>query len=92
MSSFPSVPENKHHMPLLLPETQVPLPGQTLAALEAQFRACLLKLKFCSVPLGKLPEDCTIGVVIELHEQGTPKNVKHIYPSIYIVFRVRSSH
>lgn len=76
MSSFPSVPESKHHMPLLLPETQVPLPGQTLLGLEAQFRACLQKLKFCSVPLGDLPKDCTIGVVIELHdEDGTPQNV-----------------
>lgn len=92
MSSFPSVPENKHHMPLLLPETQVPLPGQTLAALEAQFRACLLKLKFCSVSLGKLPDDCTIGVVIELHEQGTPKNVKHIYPSIHSVWSSLPPH
>lgn len=87
MTSFPLVPENKHHVPLLQPESEMPLPGQTLANLEAQFRACLQKLKFCSVPLGKLPRDSTIGVVIELHDEGgVPQNVGSTHWRVTPVF------
>lgn len=77
MSSFPSVPPNKHHTPLLQPEDDVHLSGEALANLEAQFRACLMKLNVCSEPLGKLPENCTFGLAIELNdEQATLNNVK----------------
>ncbi|KAG0642059.1 DNA-binding protein [Tuber brumale] len=51
----------------------------TIAGLEAQFRACLMKLSVAAPDLGRLPEDCTYTVAVEMKEPGAPINYAEVW-------------
>lgn len=85
LSTFPNVPFEGGYGDLLLQqlaevgggagEEKKRLDEITIAGLEAQFRACLMKLSVAAPDLGRLPEDCTYTVAVEMKEPGAPINV-----------------
>ena len=88
LSTFPNVPFEGGYGDLLLQQlAEVGGDGKsrldeiTIAGLEAQFRACLMKLSAAAPDLGRLPEDCTYTVAVEMKEPGAPINVGFPSPS-----------
>jgi len=82
LSTFPNVPFEGGYGDLLLQQLVEVGGGEkkrldeiTIAGLEAQFRACLMKLSATAPDLGRLPEDCTYTVAVEMKEPGAPINV-----------------
>ncbi|KAH8154858.1 uncharacterized protein LAJ45_01389 [Morchella importuna] len=77
MSRFPltSDIDVKYNAPMLQPGAEVPPSRQALANLEREFQTCLVKLKYSNISLGKIPEDSTFGLAIELNDdQAAPNN------------------
>lgn len=86
MSRFPltSDIDVKYNAPMLQPGAEVPPSRQALANLEREFQTCLVKLKYSNISLGKIPEDSTFGLAIELNDdQAAPNNVNVIPVSKY---------
>jgi len=75
-SLFPSVPLAANYDDQILQEGEGDQREEiSLANLEEQFRVCLLRLSVCTPKLGRLPEDCTYTVAVEMKEPGAPANV-----------------
>ncbi|PUU74474.1 DNA-binding protein [Tuber borchii] len=90
LSAFPNVPFEGGYGDLLLQqlaevgggvggEEKKRLDEITIAGLEAQFRACLMKLSVAAPDLGRLPEDCTYTVAMEMKEPGAPINYAEVW-------------
>ncbi|GAO49492.1 hypothetical protein G7K_3641-t1 [Saitoella complicata NRRL Y-17804] len=63
VSSFPNIPEQEHNIPISSTSATF-----TQSDLLEQFRATLIRIQQSATTLGKLPEDCTFTVAIELKE------------------------
>ncbi|CUS14314.1 unnamed protein product [Tuber aestivum] len=90
LSTFPNVPFEGGYGDLLLQQLEEGGEGIggggrkrldeiTIAGLEAQFRACLMKLSIAAPGLGRLPEDCTYTVAVEMKEPGAPVNYAEVW-------------
>ncbi|BFZ62588.1 hypothetical protein YB2330_003689 [Saitoella coloradoensis] len=76
VSSFPNIPEQEHNIPISSTSATF-----THSDLLEQFRATLIRIQQSATTLGKLPEDSTFTVAIELKEQeGKPAQ----YPDPWI--------
>jgi hypothetical protein len=85
-SLFPSVPSAANYDDPILQQGEGDQRDEiAIANLEAQFRACLLRLSVCTPKLGKLPEDCTYTVAVEMKEPGAPANVGYFCRRLGIV-------
>ncbi|RPB05931.1 DNA-binding protein [Choiromyces venosus 120613-1] len=51
----------------------------TVAGLEAQFRDCMMRLSIAAPDLGKLPEDCTYTIALEMKESDAPMNYAEVW-------------
>jgi mitotic spindle assembly checkpoint protein MAD2B len=74
VSKFPVVPVSDVLTPFdAAPPSDVSArSASSLVDLEEQFRAVLKKLSYCGSTLGKLPENCSFTVCIELQDQANP--------------------
>ncbi|KAK9479393.1 DNA-binding protein [Lipomyces japonicus] len=72
VTSFPKVPIRDHDLEIenLILSTE---------DIEEQFRTCVMKLNYVSSTLGKLPDDCSFTITIELTEDATAP-VEHDSP------------
>ena len=74
VSKFPVVPVSEVLIPfdVASPSDATARSATSLVDLEEQFRAVLKKLSYCGSTLGKLPENCSFTVCIELRDQANP--------------------
>lgn len=70
VSGFPEIPLAEINTPFVVDDSESS--GTREANLEEQYRAVLRKLSFSAPKLGKLPDNCSFSLAIELREDVSP--------------------